>query len=177
MRDVLTNHGSASVADDVVNQSGFPGWGWMLDNGATTLWEHWSGSDNTFSNNHPMFGSVGQWFFNCLGGFRPSADAVGFDKILIAPQPVGNLQWVKATYQSVRGPVTCDWKKTSNLLEISVSVPVGATATVWVPAKSAANVSEGGKPTDAAEGVQFLRMDRGAAVFAVGAGSYAFASF
>ena len=177
MLDVLTNHGSASVADDVVNQSGFPGWGWMLDNGATTLWEHWSGSDNTFSNNHPMFGSVSQWFFNCLGGIQPSADAVGFDKILIAPQPVGNLQWVKATYQSVRGPVTCDWKKTSNLLEMSVRVPVGATATVWVPAKSAANVSEGGKPTDAAEGVQFLRMDRGAAVFAVGAGSYAFESF
>jgi hypothetical protein len=51
------------------NQPNIPGWGWMLKNGATTLWEHWAGSDNTYSNNHPMFGSVSQWFFNPLGGY------------------------------------------------------------------------------------------------------------
>ncbi len=134
------------VAYDIANQPDFPGWGWMLENGATTLWEHWAGSDNTFSNNHPMFGSVSQWFFNCPGGIRPADDAVGFDKILIAPQVLGDLQWVKAGYQSVRGPVTCEWKKTDGKLEIQVAVPVGATATVWVPAKDAAGVTEGGKP-------------------------------
>jgi alpha-L-rhamnosidase len=176
MLDVLSNHGGAAVAYDIVNQPDFPGWGWMLDNGATTLWEHWAGSDNTFSNNHPMFGSVSQWFFNCPGGIRPAADAVGFDKILIAPQPVGDLQWVKATYLSVRGPVTCEWKKTDGRLDMQVAVPVGATATVWVPAKDAAGVSEGGKPAGEAAGVKFLRMEPGAAVFAVGAGSYGFVS-
>ena len=174
--DVLSNNGSAAVAYDIVNQPDFPGWGWMLENGATTLWEHWAGSDNTFSNNHPMFGSVSQWFFNCLGGIRPAADAVGFDRIVIAPQTPGDLQWVKATYQSARGPVTCDWKKAAGMLEMRVAVPVGATATVWVPATAAAAVSEGGKPAGEAEGVKFLRMEGGAAVFAVGAGSYAFVS-
>ena len=176
MLDVLSNNGSAQVAYDIANQPGFPGWGWMLDNGATTLWEHWAGSDNTFSNNHPMFGSVSQWFFNCPGGIRPADDAVGFDKILIAPQVLGDLQWVKASYQSVRGPVTCEWKKADGKLEIQVAVPVGATATVWVPATDAAGVTEGGKPAAEAEGVEFLRMERGAAVFAVGAGSYGFVS-
>lgn len=176
MLETLSNEGQAALAFDIANQPDFPGWGWMLENGATTLWEHWAGSDNTFSNNHPMFGSISQWFFNCPGGIRPAADAVGFDKILIAPQPVGDLQWVNATYQSARGPVTCEWKKTGGQFELHVAVPVGATASVAVPAKDAAGVTEGGKPAGAAEGVKFLHMDRGAAVFAVAAGTYDFVS-
>ena len=174
--DTLSNNGHAAVAYDIANQADFPGWGWMLENGATTLWEHWAGSDNTFSNNHPMFGSVSQWFFNFLGGIRPAADAVGFDKILIAPQPVGDLQWVKASYQSARGTVVCEWKKSAGLLELRVTVPVGATATVWVPAMDAAGVTEGGKPTAQAEGVKFLRQETSAAVYSVGGGSYVFVS-
>jgi len=176
MLDALSNNDNAALAYDIANQPDFPGWGWMLANGATTLWEHWAGSDNTFSNNHPMFGSISQWFFNCLGGIRPAADAVGFDRILIAPQPVGDLQWVKATYQSVRGPVTSEWKKDGGQFELHVMVPFGATATVFVPAREAARVTEGGKPASQAEGVSFLRLERGAAVFAVGGGSYDFVS-
>lgn len=174
MLEELSNNGMAGVASDIVNQPDFPGWCWMLENGATTLWEHWAGSDNTFSNNHPMFGSVSQWFFNSPGGIQPAADAVGFDKIRIAPQAVGDLQWAKATYQSARGPVTCNWKKDAKQFELHVAVPVGASATVAVPATDAAGVTEGGKPAAQAEGVTFLRMERGAAVFALGSGNYDF---
>ena len=174
--DVLSNNENAALAFDIVNQADFPGWGWMLESGATTLWEHWAGSDNTFSNNHPMFGSVSQWFFNCPGGIRPAADAVGFDKILIAPQAVGDLQWVKATYQSARGPVTSEWQRDGGQFKLHVAVPVGASATVAVPAKDAAGVTEGGQAAGQADGVSFLRMEHGAAVFAVGAGTYDFVS-
>ena len=176
MLDALSNNGHAGVAYGIANQPDFPGWGWMLENGATTLWEHWAGSDNTFSNNHPMFGSISQWFFNCPGGIRPAADAVGFDKIVIAPQPVGDLQWVEAAYQSARGPVNCAWKKSDEVLELRVAIPVGATATVWVPTSDAAGVTEGGHPAAQAEGVKFLRHENGAAVYAVGAGCYVFVS-
>ena len=174
--EVLSNNDEAALACEVANQPGFPGWNWMLENGATTLWEHWAGSDNTYSNNHPMFGSISQWFFNCLAGIRPASDAVGFDKILIAPHAVGDLQWVKATYQSARGPVTSEWNKTDKEFGLHVVVPWGATATVCVPAKDAANVTEGGKPAGQAEGVSFLRIEHGTAVFAVGGGSYDFVS-
>lgn len=176
MLDVLSNNGNAPLACDIVNQPDFPGWRWMLDNGATTLWEHWAGSDNTFSNNHPMFGSVSQWFFNCPGGIRPAADAVGFNKILIAPQPVGDLQWVKATHRSVRGDVTCEWKKDGGRFELHVVVPFGASATIAVPATDPATVTEGGKPAAQADGIRFLGMDRGAAVYAADAGTYTFAT-
>ncbi len=176
MFDALSSNHRADLAFTIANQADFPGWGWMLDNGATTLWEHWAGSDNTYSNNHPMFGSISQWFFNCLGGIRPADAAVGFDKILIAPQPVGDLQWVKATYQSARGPVTSEWKKVDQSFELHVVVPFGAEATVFIPAKEAAHVTEGGQPAAQVEGVHFQRMDHGAAVFGVGGGSYDFVS-
>ena len=174
--NTLSCNGHAELAYQVANQADFPSWGWMLENGATTLWEHWAGSDNTYSNDHPMFGSVSQWFFNCPGGIRPAADAVGFDKIVVAPQLLGDLQWVKCSYQSVRGPVACEWKKSAAGLELRVAVPVGATATVWVPAKDAAAVTEGGMPAARAEGVKFLRHESGSAVYAVGGGSYVFGS-
>ena len=60
MLDVLSREGRADVAAGLVGQRDFPGWGYMLERGATTLWEHWKFSDNTFSHSHPMFGSVSQ---------------------------------------------------------------------------------------------------------------------
>jgi alpha-L-rhamnosidase len=176
MLESLSANGQAETAYGIVNQPDMPGWRWMMDNGATTLWEHWAGSDNTFSQNHPMFGSVSQWFFQWLGGIRPAADAVGFDKILIAPQPCGDLTWATSEYKSCRGLIKSSWKKDNSLFTLKVTIPVGATATVFIPAKDAASVSEGSKPASTAEGIKFLRMERGAAVFAIGSGSYEFSS-
>ena len=98
-----------------------------------TLWEHWEYSDNTFSHSHPMFGSVSEWFYKVLAGIQPAPEAVGFDKILIKPQPVGDLTWVKASYHSVRGKVASYWQKTGAEFKLQVTIPVGATATVFVP--------------------------------------------
>lgn len=176
MLDVLSNNGRADVAYGVVNQPDFPGWGWMLEKGATTLWENWAGSDNTYSNNHPMFGSVSQWFFNGPGGIRPAGDAVGFDKIIIAPKIVGDLRWAQASYPSVRGRVSCAWKMSGGQFHMGVVIPVGARATVLVPAKDIDSVTEGGVPASRAEGLEFLRMDGGAAVFVAGPGAYVFVS-
>ncbi len=83
---------------------------------------------------------------------------------------------MKATYQSARGPVTSEWKKVDQSFELHVVVPFGAEATVYIPAKEAAHVTEGGQPAAQVEGVHFQRMDHGAAVFGVGGGSYDFVS-
>jgi len=176
MLHALADLGRADVAFDVVNQRTFPGWGHMLENGATTLWEHWEFSDNTFSHNHPMFGSVSEWFYRVLAGINPAPDAVGFDRIIIRPQVVGDLKWVKASYDSVQGRVVSDWSCEAGRLKLQVHVPVGATATVFVPSRDGAQVMEGGKPIERAPGVRFLGRERGAAVLAVGAGKYKFTS-
>ena len=128
--NVLTDSDRADVAYRIVNQPTFPGWGYMLENGATTLWEHWAFSDNIYSHNHPMFGSVSEWFYKAIGGIRPAPDAVGFDKIIIKPQPVEDLKWVKASYNSVRGKIATAWERKDGKFELHVTIPVNASASV-----------------------------------------------
>ncbi|HEY9172560.1 MAG TPA: family 78 glycoside hydrolase catalytic domain [Verrucomicrobiae bacterium] len=174
MLNALTDAGCADVAYRLVNQRTFPGWGHMIEGGATTLWEHWEFSDNTYSHNHPMFGSVSEWFYKALAGIQPAPDAVGFDKIIIRPQPVGDLRWAKGSYQSVRGKVVSEWTREEGRFKLRVTIPANTTALVHVPAKDASRVKEGGKPATTAPGVKFVRMEGSAAVFAVGSGNSEF---
>ena len=160
----------------VVNQKTFPGWGYMLENGATTLWEHWEGSDNTFSHNHPMFGSVSQWFYHWLGGIQPDPEAVGFDRISIRPQPVKDLNWVRSSYNSVRGRILSNWRRDGARLELEVEIPPNTTALVHLPAQQLEQVKESGRPVAQAPGVEFVRADRGRMIFRVGSGRYVFAA-
>jgi alpha-L-rhamnosidase len=176
MLNALTELDRADVAYELVNQPTFPGWGYMLEHGATTLWEHWEFSDNTYSHNHPMFGSVSEWFYKGLAGIQPAPDCVGFGKLLLKPQPVGDLTWVKASYDSVHGPVLSEWRKELGRFRWHVRVPVGATATAFVPATSQTQLRESGKPLERAPGVRFLRMERDHAVLALGSGDYQFTS-
>lgn len=174
MLDALTREGRADVAYTVANQRTFPGWGHMLERGATTLWEHWEFSDNTYSHNHPMFGSVSEWFFKGIAGIQPDPQAEGFDRIVIRPNPVGELTWARASYQSARGPIQSDWKKEAGKLTLRVSVPPNTTAAVYVPSADPNRVTEGGRSATRAPGVRLLRSDRSASVFEVGSGEYEF---
>ncbi|NLX23099.1 MAG: family 78 glycoside hydrolase catalytic domain [Phycisphaerae bacterium] len=160
MLETLTRMGRADVAYTLVSQEDFPGWIHMLRNGATTLWEHWELSDNVYSHNHPMFGSVSEWFYKALAGIRPADDAVGFDRVVIRPSIVGDLTWARGAYESIRGRVACEWRLADGKLELDVVVPVGATATVYVPVRPGSQVSESGRPvggeagtTDGASGI------------------------
>ncbi len=176
MLNALTDLGRGDVAYRLVDQKTFPGWGYMLERGATTLWEHWEFSDNTYSHNHPMFGSVSEWFYKALAGIRPAPDAVGFDKIIIAPQPVGDLKWVKASYDSVRGRIVSDWTKEGATFRLRVQIPANTQAAVVMPATDAASLTEGGQPLSQAAGVRLVRVEDGKAVLAVGSGRYEFTS-
>jgi alpha-L-rhamnosidase len=176
MLDVLSREGHAEIVNNMVNLRDFPGWGYMLEQGATTLWEHWQFRDNTFSHNHPMFGSVSQWFYNWLGGIEPAIDAVGFDTFTFQPQFLENLDWVRCTYQSIRGPITCDWKREGNRVALDLHIPVNTTATVYVPASRIEDITESGKKIGKAMGVTFLRMDKNRTVLKVDSGSYKFVS-
>jgi alpha-L-rhamnosidase len=174
MLNALTALGRADVAYEIVNQRTFPGWGWMLENGATTLWEHWEFSDNTYSHNHPMFGSVSEWFYKALAGINLASDAAGFDRIIFGPQPVGDLTWVKASHDSIRGKITSEWTRHGNGFKLKVRVPVGASATVILRAKESARILEDGKPLDRSPGVELLRRDPETASVGIESGSYEF---
>jgi alpha-L-rhamnosidase len=176
MLNDLIELGRSDVAYEMVNQHTFPGWGYMLENGATTLWEHWAISDNIYSQDHPMFGSVSEWFYKGLGGIRPAPDAVGFNKIIIQPQPVADLKWVKASYESVRGQIVSAWSREPGRFKLHLEIPVGSTATVFLPATDNAKITEGGTSIGQTSATQFIRRENSQVVLSVPSGKYDFLS-
>jgi alpha-L-rhamnosidase len=148
----------------------------MLEHGATTLWEHWEYSDNVYSHNHPMFGSVSEWFYKGLAGINPAPDAVGFDKIIIAPHPIGDLTMVKAVYESARGQIISDWKKDNTNFSLQVRIPAGTSAKIVLPARSDRPVTEGGRTLEHAPGVRFAHVTRESTIIDINSGDYKFSS-
>ncbi len=169
----LQASGRNDLAFTIVNQRTYPGWGYMLDQGATTNWEQWNGY---WSQIHSCFTSVGGWFYGGLAGIRPDPAAPGFKRIIIRPGVVGDVQWVKAAFRSIHGPIECNWRRHDGRFTLEVAIPVNTTATVYVPAKDPVAVTEGGRGRDRVEGVKLLRTEEGCAVFAIGSGNYRFGS-
>ncbi len=173
MLRALTDAGRADVAYTIANQKTFPGWGHMLEGGATTLWEHWEFSDNTFSHNHPMFGSVSEWFFRALAGINPAEDAVGFNKVVIRPQAVGGLDWARAAYESSRGRIAVDWRRQGDRLLLNVTIPANTTALVQLPISPGATLTEGGRPLAEVDNIKVTTREAGAQL-QLGSGTYRF---
>jgi alpha-L-rhamnosidase len=172
--EVLARTGHMEAAARIVRQKDFPGWGYMLENGATTLWEHWAYSDNTFSHNHPMFGSISEWFFKWMAGIQPHSQAYGFDRIVIRPQMVSDVDWAEAQYHSVRGKIAVRWDKTPDVVRLSVVIPANTSAEIFVPCPDPALVREGDKPVKSVPEIRYQRLENGCSVYQVGSGSYLF---
>ncbi|CAN5732509.1 glycoside hydrolase family 78 protein [soil metagenome] len=168
MFDVLREKDSVDLAYKIADQRTYPGWGFMLQEGATTLWETWQYPETGPSQNHPMFGSVDEWFYRSLLGINPAAP--GFEKIIIKPQVPQQLEWAKGNYHSIRGNITSDWKKTPAGFLLHVIIPANTTATIWMPAKNNAAITESEKALIP------LRYEKGYAVIETGSGEYFFTS-
>ena len=169
----LQDVGRNDLLNTIFSQKTYPGWGYMLEQGATTLWEQWNGYASQI---HSCFASPGSWFYQGLAGIRPDESGPGFKKFLIKPAIVGDLTWVKCGYDSIHGRIVSDWKRDGSKLTMELTIPINTDATVYVPAKDAAGVTESGKPAAKVNGVVFLRMENGAAVYAIGSGTYHFQS-
>jgi alpha-L-rhamnosidase len=167
----LTDNGRADVAYTIVSQTTAPGWGNWIKRGATTLWEDWEGKSSL---DHIMFGDVSAWFYETLAGIQPDPSAPGFKKIIIRPAAVGDLKWVRASHDSLHGKIVSDWKREGEKFHLQVTIPANTTATVFIPARSAADITEGGKPLDKAACVKVMRTEGGSTVLEVGSGAYHF---
>ncbi len=174
--EALGAHGRADLAYEIVTRKTYPSWGYMLANGATTLWERWENlaGAGMNSHNHPMMGSVDAWFYKYLAGINANSQAPGFRRIVIQPHPVGDLTWVRARYTSMYGLIRSAWWKDDKGFRLETSVPENTTAVVYVPASDVRHVLEGGKTAASAPGVKWLRNENGAVLLEVGSGDYEF---
>jgi alpha-L-rhamnosidase len=174
MYDVLRTYERNDLGFLITNQKTFPGYGYMIENGGTTIWESWEGG--SISYNHPMFGSVSDWFLKALGGIYPSINSVGFNPFIIKPSVVGDLEWVNCRYQSIRGEIISKWRIDNNTFYLEVTVPGNTTAYINIPAADPESVFESDKPAAKAKGLKFMQYNNRYAEFEAGSGTYYFRS-
>ncbi len=133
--EALTAAGRTEVAWRVVTAEGYPGWNYMLANGATTLWERWElatgGAMN--SHNHPMLASVGAWFYRALAGLRVEEWQAGLRLHVCPPPPLPGLNRAAATLPTATGNAAVAWSRAGGRMELSVTVPSGGRAEVFLP--------------------------------------------
>jgi alpha-L-rhamnosidase len=179
LNQVLSDFGRPDVSYTIASQKDYPSWGYMISQGATTIWELWNGDTaepSMNSHNHVMLvGDLVVWLYEYLGGIAPDDANPGFKHIVMRPHPVGDLTYVRASLRSPYGPIRSAWERENGRFDWQISVPPNTTATVYVPASSADLVTESGQPAKSAQGVEFVADQNGRAVFNVKSGDYRFA--
>ncbi len=176
----LTRTGYNDEAYRLVTLRSFPSWGFMIDQGATTIWERWDGYIkgrgfqkplmNSF--NHWALGAVGEWVWRNIVGLNPVESAPGWKHFVVEPRPGGGLTWARGKYESIRGTIVSGWRVEDGKFHLDVTVPANTTATVVLPTKGAAGVTVDGKPPL----VRPLGLVSGKAAFIVQSGRYRFVS-
>lgn len=174
----LSDHGRPDLAFRIAMNTAYPSWGYMVEHGATTIWELWNGDTADIamnSGNHVMLlGDLITWYYGYLAGIRTDPAQPGFKHLLMKPHRGGNLQFVKATYHSIRGPISSHWEEKDNAFRWQIALPANTSATVYVPTTDAGSITESGKPLEQLVVVKFVRVEENHTVLTVASGTYDF---
>ena len=177
---VLTENGHGDVAYTLASQSTYPGWGYMVKRGATTIWELWNGDygdPGMNSGNHVMLlGDLIIWYYENLAGIKADSDSPAFRHIIMKPCILGDLTYADATYNSIYGKIKSGWRLEKDHFTWHVTIPANTTATVYVPTLGKEEVMEGNKLASSVEGIKFVKWDDNRAVFEIKSGAYSFTS-
>lgn len=183
--EVLTMFGNSDLAYDIMTKTDFPSYGYMIKNGATTLWELWQKREGPSMNshNHPMFGSVGAWFYRALAGINMAPDSVAFRKLIIRPQMVRDLRYASGSIFTINGMVSCSWEKQDRKIRLNVDIPMGSEAEIYLPVFKMRNLKllEGqallwadNELKNRVPGVEGVELKGGNLIIRAGSGSYHF---
>ena len=131
----LTEHGRGDLALKIATNDTYPSWGYMVRNGATTIWELWNGNtaDPAMnSGNHVMLlGDLIIWEYEYLGGIK--ALEPGYRKTQLKPYPIEGLDFVNCSYESVSGRIESNWRRDGDRFEWDITIPANTEAEVWIP--------------------------------------------
>ncbi|MBL7093841.1 family 78 glycoside hydrolase catalytic domain [candidate division KSB1 bacterium] len=177
---VLTENGRSDIAYTLASQHTYPSWGYMVEHGATTIWELWNGDTGDpgmNSHNHVMLlGDLIIWFYENLAGIKADPEQPAFKHIIMRPEIVGDLDFVKASYASMHGPIKSEWKINNNKFYWDISIPPNTTATIYVPASNENVVRESGLVISESNGIEFIRWENNRTTYQIESGKYSFTS-
>jgi len=131
MLQYLTDIGRSDLVYLMMKQKTFPGWGYMIAQGANTCWEQWNGY---WSNIHSCFTSGGGWFYTGVAGIRQMENSVAFKHLLIVPQLTNEISEQSTQFNSSYGKVQVSWRQNnSSGLLLEIEIPVNTKADVILP--------------------------------------------
>ena len=144
----LSDNGFADVAYMLATQRKYPSWGYMTENGATTIWELWNGdkaNPSMNSGNHVMLlGDLLTWCYQYLAGIRQTAESTAYKHIVLRPSfAIEDCFSIDASYETPYGTVKSQWHKTLERLHWEIEIPANTTAEVWLPDGKVKNVGSG----------------------------------
>jgi len=180
--EVLTDNEYPEIAYKMITQKSYPSFGYMIKEGATTLWERWEKleSSGMNSHNHIMSGSVDTWFYKTLAGIKSLAP--GWETFRIKPFISEDMNYTQATLNTIKGLIYSAWEKNDLNLKLTIIVPVGCDTEVWVPIKEENPIikegntiiwDNGEKKSDHLD-ITFKSKEDNYVVFNIGSGYYEF---
>ena len=168
----LTENGRQDLAYQIASNTTYPSWGYMIENGATAIWELWHGNvahPKMNSQNHVMMlGDLLVWYYEDLAGIK--AATPGYYQIEMKPEFSVDLDFVKASYESAQGTIKSEWRKSEDDLSWDITIPANSSALVYFPAESQDQINEQSR----ANGVEFIRQEGDRLVYEVGSGEWEF---
>ena len=135
----LTKAGEAQLMYDMLKQRSFPGYLYMIENGATTTWEHWNARRSRI---HNCYNGIGSWFYQALAGIVPDEDKVAYRHFFIRPQMADGISFVRALQPTPYGDIKVEWNLSKATFDVRLTIPSGTTATLECPASLKAKVAE-----------------------------------
>ncbi len=168
MFDYLLENNRDDLIDIMVNQKTYPGWGYMIEKGATTCWEQWNGY---YSQIHSCFPYIGGWFYRGLAGIQWDPESPGFKNIILRPAIVNSVNWVKCSFESPYGKIDSNWEIEDSQFQWSVTIPANTSATVYVPGQ---NLRLDGIDASGIKDLKILRLEKDLTVIQIESGDYLF---
>lgn len=172
----LETYGRSDLAYRIATNKTYPSWGYMLENGATTIWELWNGNtaDPAMnSRNHVMLlGDFLIWCYENVAGIKTDKSEVGFKKIIMKPTFYKGLDFVRASTETPYGRISSEWKRVGNNLKWEIEIPANTSAVVTFPINSEGHVLINELKVNKVEGVDVVNKKEGLLTLVIPSGTY-----
>lgn len=173
----LSDNGMDDIAFKIATNTSYPSWGYMVENGATTIWELWNANTaapSMNSQNHVMLlGDLVIWFYENLAGIK-SKEGKGFKEIIMKPDFFSGLDSLNASFYSVHGLVKSSWKRDDKRIEWNITIPANTTAMVYFPYQYSSEIKENGEKIKKGSGINKIKKDISNTIVELGSGTYKF---
>ena len=175
----LTDTGHADVAYRLLLSTEYPSWGYLVEHGATTMWERWNGDQmrddpSMNSYNHYAYGAVADWIYRYAAGIDTVPASPGFHVIRLHPVFDKTLGSLDFSYDSAYGIIHSDWKVSGNKSTWNLIIPANSTGHLPLSSEQARAFTIDGQPLEKSNKIHVLPDTRSGIEYELPAGAYQF---